>query len=53
MLFDVDLDRSVTPEEFLAGMRRLAVSARAPDATVVKFSDLLRAPGRSDRPTAD
>lgn len=54
MLFDVDLDRSVTLDEFVAGVRRLAVSARGPGSDVLHFSDLLRAPSdRNDREEGD
>lgn len=45
MTFDVDLDRSVTREEFVAGLKRIAGQIAPEDLT---FADLMKPLSRSD-----
>lgn len=42
MLFDADLDRQTTREEFLAGVKRLATSVETEEPGVLHFRDLTR-----------
>lgn len=42
MLFDADLDRQTTREEFIAGVKRLAASAETEEPGVLRFGDLTR-----------
>ncbi|MEZ5937172.1 MAG: EF-hand domain-containing protein [Hyphomonadaceae bacterium] len=46
MVFDVDLDRAVTLEEFVDGVKRLAAAATPPGGRPLELSDLVRTPGR-------
>lgn len=48
MLFDADLDRQTTKEEFVAGVKRLAASAETEEPGVLRFSDLTRPLGDRD-----
>lgn len=48
MLFDADLDRQTTREEFVAGVKRLAASAETEEPGVLRFSDLTRPLGDRD-----
>jgi hypothetical protein len=41
MTFDIDLDRSVTPSEFTAGMHRIAGQI-ADDNGVLRYTDLVQ-----------
>ncbi|MBU6318673.1 MAG: hypothetical protein KGS00_03395 [Alphaproteobacteria bacterium] len=43
MLFDVDLDRSVTPAEFAAGLQRLADALADPETKAIPFDRLVQA----------
>lgn len=42
MLFDADLDRRTTREEFIAGVKRLASAVETEEPGVLRFSDLTR-----------
>jgi hypothetical protein len=42
MLFDTDLDRSITEAEFRSGLVRLAASLRAPGVASLAFDELVR-----------
>lgn len=49
MLFDADLDRSVTKTEFIAGIVRLAETYQLTTDGNVHFGDLIRSPGNRPR----
>lgn len=48
MLFDADLDRQTTREEFLAGVKRLATSVETDEPGILRFRDLTRPLGERD-----
>ncbi len=57
MTFDTDLDRNVTEEEFVAGLRRIAEPITDAQTGVIRFSDLVQplrppesTPGRGGPP---
>lgn len=50
MTFDSNIDRMVTPEEFEAGMTRLANSYANQEVNYVKFESLLTKPNRKEKP---
>lgn len=48
MLFDADLDRQTTHDEFIAGVKRLASSVETEEPGVLRFRDLTRPLGDRD-----
>jgi len=50
MTFDSNIDRIVTPDEFEAGLKRLAKSYANQEVSYVKFESLLTKPNRKEKP---
>ncbi|MEM8920789.1 MAG: hypothetical protein AAGB25_05435 [Pseudomonadota bacterium] len=49
LLFDANLDRTVTPDEFAEGLERLAKTYANPETGVVAFADLVATPDNRGR----
>jgi hypothetical protein len=49
MTFDIDMDRTVTPAEFLAGLKRIADQVMGMGGTEIAFSELVKPLNQADR----